>query len=270
MKEHLPDYMVASGEKLGQVLSVEVIKSSAHDKPEYLKIGEPQSSLPPQEGSRNEGNASHQFPLSLHSLFKGGAVQDGNVQNIEETDSTMNSYEEIATGETSTSRPNIVADTIHVSRSTFKRICRGLGIKRWQSGKRRMNGNFSSRLGKGINQEQPGRRNFGSTSMAAVNDTVVAHPSQDLNKMIVKATYKDITIRFKLPDLPGIAELENNVIERLHLERNNFTIKYQDEDGDLVLIACDKDARECIEISRSLKETTIKLLLDLPLNHNAL
>ncbi|XP_017226093.1 protein NLP7 isoform X1 [Daucus carota subsp. sativus] len=323
MKEHLPDYMVASGEQLGQVLSVEVIKSSTHDKPEYLKIGEPQSSLPPQEGLNNEGDASHQFPFVLPSLFKDGAVQDGNVMNIEESNSTINSYEEIASGETSTSRPNIVPETIHadesvqespleniayaltnedvnyalnnkedmnlenvskhfgrplndaaksfgVSRSTFKRICRGLGIKRWQSGKRRMKGNFSSRLGKGINQEQPGRRNFGSTSMAAVNETVVAHSSQDLNKMTVKATYKDVTIRFKLPDLSGIAELENNVIERLHLGRNNFTIKYQDEEGDLVLIACDKDVRECIEISRSLKETTIKLLLDPPLNRNAL
>ncbi|WOH16336.1 hypothetical protein DCAR_0935887 [Daucus carota subsp. sativus] len=277
MKEHLPDYMVASGEQLGQVLSVEVIKSSTHDKPEYLKIGEPQSSLPPQEGLNNEGDASHQFPFVLPSLFKDGAVQDGNVMNIEESNSTINSYEEIASGETSTSRPNIVPETIHglsflliFSRSTFKRICRGLGIKRWQSGKRRMKGNFSSRLGKGINQEQPGRRNFGSTSMAAVNETVVAHSSQDLNKMTVKATYKDVTIRFKLPDLSGIAELENNVIERLHLGRNNFTIKYQDEEGDLVLIACDKDVRECIEISRSLKETTIKLLLDPPLNRNAL
>lgn len=385
VKEHLPYYMVASGELLGQVLSVRVIKSSTCDQPEYIKIGHPQSSLPRHEGPENERDSFNQLPRSLHLLFKDGIVQDELVQDIEKSNSNINFHEKTALREISKRKPNTVADIGHVdeleeeppvrfikpqpqntqpkrpeeiieaerntvdmdhsalkmtleetithkepdvsaervdefegdspvedvayavsdedvsyalsneedmnlesiskhfgrplidaamsfgvSRSTFKRICRGLGIKRWESGKRKMGNNIPFKLKEGFNDGKSSRRNFSYLGLAPVHETVVGHSSQDSSKMTVKATYVNATIRFELPDFSGIAELEENVIERLHLERKSFSIKYQDEEGDWILIACDKDVRECMEMTRSLKKTTMKLLIDLPINRSAL
>lgn len=87
--------------------------------------------------------------------------------------------------------------------------------------------------------------------------------------MIVKETYNGVTIRFELSDLSRVAELQDNVTDRLQLERSSFSIKYQDDEGDWILFACDKDVRECMELSRSLNKTTIKMLLDLPINYGA-
>ncbi|KAK1403058.1 hypothetical protein POM88_002663 [Heracleum sosnowskyi] len=103
------------------------------------------------------------------------------------------------------------ASSFHVSRSTFKRICRSHGIRRWQCGKSRMGIRGSSKLRK---------------------------TSQDMDKINVKATYNGVAIRFDLLNSSGMAELEDNVIERLKLERDAFSIKYEDEEGDWVLIAC--------------------------------
>lgn len=96
---------------------------------------------------------------------------------------------------------------------------------------------------------------------------IVADTSQDINKIDVKATYNGVAIRFELPNSSGMAELEDNVIERLNLERGTFSIKYKDEEGDWILIACDKDVQKCIEISRTLRETIVKMLVDLPVSH---
>lgn len=141
------------------------------------------------------------------------------------------------------------AKSFGVSRSTFKRKCRALGIERWQPGKRGTGENISSKLTRKINE-----------------DTVLARTSQDSNKVTVKATCDDRTIRFKLPVISGIVDLEDNVIKRLRFKRKRFSIKYQDDEGDWVLIACDKDVRECMKISRSSEKTTIRLLLDKPIH----
>ncbi|XP_017259069.1 protein NLP7 isoform X1 [Daucus carota subsp. sativus] len=162
------------------------------------------------------------------------------------------------------------AKSFGVSRSTFKRVCRDHGIKRWKSGKRRMGKNISSKLEGELNDEESSKRNFSHSGMAPVEDrTVVAHKIQDTNKMTVKATYNGVTIKFELSNLSGITELQDKVIERLQVERKCFSIKYQDDEGDWILIACDKDVQECIEISRSLKKTTIRMVIDPPIIHYA-
>ncbi|KAK1403061.1 hypothetical protein POM88_002666 [Heracleum sosnowskyi] len=72
--------------------------------------------------------------------------------------------------------------------------------------------------------------------------TVVAHTSQNMNKINVNASYNGVAIRFELLHSSRMAELEDNVIERLKIRRDSFSIKYQDDEGDWVLIAYDKDA----------------------------
>ena len=155
-----------------------------------------------------------------------------------------------------------------VSRSTLKRKCRGLGIKDWRRGKQSIKGNMSSDLRRRLNDDEQAGKNFHSGLPSGEKAPAVDHISQTLNEVTVRAMYNGVTIRFDLSDSSGIAELENNVIERLHLERESFSIKYRDDEDIWILIACDKDVRKCIEISRSLKRTSITLLVDPPINHH--
>ncbi|WOH16338.1 hypothetical protein DCAR_0935889 [Daucus carota subsp. sativus] len=150
------------------------------------------------------------------------------------------------------------AKSFGVSRSTLKRKCRGLGIKDWRRGKQSIKGNMSSNLRRRSRDDEQAEKNFHSG----------LPPGEKAPAVTVRAMYNGVTIRFDLSDSSGIAELENNVIERLHLERESFSIKYQDDEVIWILIACDKDVRKCIEISRSLKRTSITLLVDPPINHH--
>lgn len=153
-----------------------------------------------------------------------------------------------------------------VSRTAFKAMCREVGIMRWKYGKRNMGRSSSETRRRRINDQVPGNGNFPSVMPPA---PVVAHTSQNLNTITVKVTYKGAHIRFKLPDSSGMSELEENVIKRLHLERNTFTIKYLDDDGEWILITCDEDVQECIEVSRHLETKTIRMLIDRPVDYNA-
>lgn len=129
--------------------------------------------------------------------------------------------------------------------------------------------NNSSKLRERLNAKEPIKRHVSFFGISPMHDTVViADTGQDLKKMTVEATYDGATIRFELPG-SGIAELEDSIIERLHLERENFSIKYEDDEGDWIIIACDKDVQECIEILRSVEKTTINMLLDPRIYHHA-
>ncbi|KAK1352936.1 hypothetical protein POM88_052774 [Heracleum sosnowskyi] len=78
-----------------------------------------------------------------------------------------------------------------------------------------------------------------------MENTAISLTMQNMNEVTVKAVYRGVILRFELPLSSGMRELEGNLIERLHLEREKFSIKYQDEEGDWVLIACEKDIQKC-------------------------
>ncbi|KAL8156782.1 hypothetical protein AgCh_001768 [Apium graveolens] len=159
------------------------------------------------------------------------------------------------------------ANSFHVSRSTFKRICRSHGIRRWKHGKCRTGIQNFSKLRK-VNDKEPSKMDYVYSGIPSLQDLAVARTPQDMDKINVKATYDGVAIRFELLNSSGMAELEDNVIERLKLERDAFSIKFEDEEGDWVLIACDKDVQKCIEITRSLGKTITKMLVDLPISHS--
>ncbi|KAK2991422.1 hypothetical protein RJ640_019068 [Escallonia rubra] len=62
----------------------------------------------------------------------------------------------------------------------------------------------------------------------------------------IKATYADDIIKFQITSSSTMAELLENLIERLPSAGRNFRIKYQDDDGDWVLLACEKDMQYCL------------------------
>ncbi|KAM7280387.1 hypothetical protein ACFE04_007521 [Oxalis oulophora] len=84
----------------------------------------------------------------------------------------------------------------------------------------------------------------------------------EIKSITIKATYKDDIIRFRISPSTGIMVLKDEVAKRLKLEIGTFDIKYLDDDQEWVLIACDADLQECLDISRSSGSNLIRLLIN--------
>ncbi|KAG8662005.1 hypothetical protein MANES_01G053000v8 [Manihot esculenta] len=82
---------------------------------------------------------------------------------------------------------------------------------------------------------------------------------QEMMTITIKAAYREDIIRFRISLSSGIVELKEEVAKRLKLEVGTFDIKYLDDDHEWVLIACDADLQECIDISRSSGSSIIRL-----------
>ncbi|XP_022736358.1 protein NLP6-like isoform X2 [Durio zibethinus] len=82
---------------------------------------------------------------------------------------------------------------------------------------------------------------------------------QEMKSATIKATYREDIIRFRISLSSGILELKEEVAKRLKLEVGTFDIKYLDDDNEWVLIACDADLQECVDVSRSSGSNIIRL-----------
>ncbi|XP_031248849.1 protein NLP6-like isoform X1 [Pistacia vera] len=96
--------------------------------------------------------------------------------------------------------------------------------------------------------------------LATSTQTIPRVPArQEMKSMTIKATYREDIIRFRISLSSGIVELKEEVGKRLKLEVGTFDIKYLDDDQEWVLIACDADLHECLDISRSSGSNIIRL-----------
>ncbi|KAM2035475.1 hypothetical protein EV2_039459 [Malus domestica] len=82
---------------------------------------------------------------------------------------------------------------------------------------------------------------------------------QEMKSVTIKATYKEDIIRFRVSMSSGIVELKEAVAKRLKLEVGTFDIKYVDDDLERVLVACDADLQECMEVCRTSGSNMIRL-----------
>ncbi|XP_060206815.1 protein NLP6-like isoform X1 [Lycium barbarum] len=83
----------------------------------------------------------------------------------------------------------------------------------------------------------------------------------EVTSVTIKATYREDIIRFRLCLSSGIFKLREEVAKRLKLEVGTFDIKYLDDDHEWVLIACDADLQECVDVSRSSGSNVVRLLV---------
>ncbi|CAA7397462.1 unnamed protein product [Spirodela intermedia] len=65
----------------------------------------------------------------------------------------------------------------------------------------------------------------------------------------VKASYRGDIIRFRVKSGVGVFLLKEQVAKRLKLDLGAFDLKYLDDDGEWVLLACDADLEECLEVN---------------------
>ncbi|WVY96820.1 hypothetical protein V8G54_028971 [Vigna mungo] len=99
-------------------------------------------------------------------------------------------------------------------------------------------------------------------SMGTPNKEVTPFAAtKEMKTVTIKATYREDIIRFRVSLTCGIAELKEEVAKRLKLEVGTFDIKYLDDDHEWVLIACDADLQECMDVSRSSGSNIVRVLV---------
>ncbi|OIW14789.1 hypothetical protein TanjilG_05410 [Lupinus angustifolius] len=78
----------------------------------------------------------------------------------------------------------------------------------------------------------------------------------------VKVTYGDEKSRFRMPTTWSYENLLQEIGMRFHISNmSKFNVKYLDDDCEWVLLTCDADLEECIDVCQSSENRTIKLAL---------
>jgi hypothetical protein len=103
----------------------------------------------------------------------------------------------------------------------------------------------------------------------------------DAGVVTVKASYRGDIIRFRVPSSAGVATVKGEVAKRLGLEASEFDVKYLDDDNEWVLLSCDDDFQECLEVvpalsgasslsGSALAQPVVRLMVqEVPENHGS-
>uniref|UniRef100_A0A5B7BLX0 PB1 domain-containing protein n=1 Tax=Davidia involucrata TaxID=16924 RepID=A0A5B7BLX0_DAVIN len=219
---HLPSFKVASGEELGVELSVEAITFDSFQICQTTRCP-----TRPEAALQNGGEMVLQLMVEDVSAEQ---RKEGPIQTLKKTfplEDIIQHFEK---------NLEDAAKSLRVSRSTLKRNCREHGITQWPSHKRNK-----------VNEQGP------PCSSLSHGQTVVA----TVRTVTIVAIYKDDLFKFEISVESGMVVLEEEIAKRIKV--TSFKIKYFDEDGDLVSVACDEDLWRCMDISRRSGKNKIEI-----------
>ncbi|VVA92002.1 unnamed protein product [Arabis nemorensis] len=92
--------------------------------------------------------------------------------------------------------------------------------------------------------------------------------SQDDDFLRIKVSYGDEKIRLRMRNSHRLTDLLWEIGKRFNIEdMSRYDLKYLDEDNEWVLLTCDEDVEECVDVWRATPSHTIKLLLQVSSNH---
>lgn len=86
-------------------------------------------------------------------------------------------------------------------------------------------------------------------------------PATERDSITVKATFDSDTVRFKLPARSRYLDLRLEISTRVRVEGQAFDLKYLDDEEEWMLLTCDADWKECIDVMRISERSCIKLMV---------
>ncbi|XP_041021391.1 protein NLP5-like [Juglans microcarpa x Juglans regia] len=88
------------------------------------------------------------------------------------------------------------------------------------------------------------------------------HVAQEWYAQKVKVTYGDERVRFRVQNNWKYTDLLLEIARRFYIDdMSRFNLKYLDDDAEWILLTCDADWEECINVCQSSQSHTIKLSL---------
>lgn len=81
------------------------------------------------------------------------------------------------------------------------------------------------------------------------------------SKIIVKASYKEDTVRFKFDPSLGYLQLYEEVGKRFKLNQGTFQLKYLDDEKEWVMLVSNSDLQECLEVMDEIGTRNVKFLV---------
>ncbi|KAF5753804.1 putative transcription factor Nin-like family [Helianthus annuus] len=262
--------------------------------PSPLNLLTEKGEAPPPESENMENEPSNSAAGGTsQNKIEDFDIDSGKISRKRKRSDRMISYEEIKKlfGKTM----DEAAAILNVSRSTLKRICRNHGIPRWpyKTGPYKSDADtfmksdqtdvavFTSEgthtpppvFGGGSNEPFGGTTYITQdpavlTENAKHSSTHVPH-QKELANVTFKATYRDDTIKFTYRLLDGLVKLEEEVATRFHLTIGSFRLRYKDEDGDMITIACDNDLKALGAFMQLTSTNMIKLSVQMVAVHSS-
>ena len=97
--------------------------------------------------------------------------------------------------------------------------------------------------------------------MSIIEQYIKNTAANAVKDLTVKATYKENMVKFPFILSDGLVKLEELIATRFLLSLGSFKLKYEDKDGDMILVACDTDLEASVGDSRQPVDPTIIRLL---------